>query len=169
LCHNWAVNKRNASKILLIVAGVLLGLQLPWFFVIQAIVDKTQTKTTATVIRIDRKLANCTGDSPGSPDPTCDHSDIRFPVYEYFDSTGKRYEKSDEYLGEYKENNPLWKVFGKEVGEKVTAYYDKGKPEGAVFMAGPGAYTAWLIPLYLTFPVLIASGLLFFLSREEIK
>ncbi|HET7640451.1 MAG TPA: hypothetical protein VFK47_17125, partial [Ktedonobacteraceae bacterium] len=80
----------KAQKIILIIGTGLLVIQLPWFFVIQSIVNKTQIKTTATVIRIESKDAGCTGDGPGRPDPTCDHSPREYPVYEYYDKTGKR-------------------------------------------------------------------------------
>lgn len=163
------MKKRKAAKILLIIAGILIAIQLPWFLVIQTIVNKTQIKTKATVIRIDKKETVCTGDRAGRLDRTCDHSDIVFPVYEFFGPDGTRYEKSDEYLGEYKENNPLWKIFGREIGETATVYYEASKPETAVFMTGLPAYTAWLIPLYLSFPVLISSGVLFLISRFQIK
>ncbi len=146
----------KAQKILLTVSTVILFVQLPWFFVVQAIVNRTQTKTSATVIRIESKDAGCTGDRIGRPDPTCDHSLRQYPVYEYYDVTGKRYEQDDRFFGEYKQNNPIRSLFWKNVGDKVTAYYTKDKPQEVLFMTGPLAYTAWLIPLYLAIPTFIA-------------
>jgi hypothetical protein len=146
----------KARKILLVIGVGLLLVQIPWFLVIQAIVNKTQVKTVATVIRIESKDAGCTGDRPDRPDSTCDHSPREYPVYEYTDASGKRYEQDDRFFGEYKQNNPIRGLFWKDVGDKVTAYYTKDKPQKVLFMAGPLAYTAWLIPLYVSIPILIA-------------
>lgn len=155
----------TSRKILLIIGIGLLIIQLPWYFVIQSIVSKTQTKTTATVIRIESIDAGCTGDRPSKPDPTCDHSPREYPVYEYFATSGKRYEQDDRFFGEYKQNNPLRVLFWKDIGDKVTANYTKDKPQDVLFMAGPLAYTAWLIPLYFAVPVLIAFGVLIVIQR----
>src|SRR4051812_12656731 len=119
------MNSQKAQKILQIVGMVLLVIQLPWYFVIQAFVNKTQNKTTATVIRIERQPSVCSGDRYGRLDPSCDHSDRLYPVYEYFDIHGKRYEQGDRFFGEYKKGNPLGKLFLKKVGDKVPVYYTK--------------------------------------------
>jgi hypothetical protein len=137
----------KTHKVLTLIIGLLV-LQVPWYVVIQLYANKTQVKTTATVIRLDKAAADCTGDRRGRPDPTCDHSDRVFPVYEYFDQSGHRYEQDDQYFGEYKENNPLG-FLRKDVGDKVPAYYTKDKPQEVLFMASPYAYTAWLVPLYI--------------------
>ena len=150
----------KTQKILLIIGAGLLLLQLPWFFIVQSLVEKTQTRTVATVIRIEGTDAGCTGDQQGRSDPTCDHSQRQYPVYEYFDKSGKRYEQDDRFFGEYKQNNPLRRLFWKDVGDSVTAYYTNNKPQEVLFMAGPLAYTAWFIPLYLAAAPLIAAGVL---------
>ncbi len=155
----------KAQKILLVIVVGLLIIQLPWFLVIQSVINNTQAKTTATVIRIESKDAGCTGDRPGRSDPTCDHSPREYPVYEYYDSSGKKYEQDDRFFGEYKQNNPIRGLFWKEVGDKVTAYYTKDKPLEVIFMAGPPAYTVWLIPLYVAIPVLIAATALVIIQK----
>jgi len=157
----------KAQKILLIIGVGLLLIQLPWFLVVQAIVNKTQTKTTATVTRIESEDAGCNGDRPGRPDPTCDHSPREYAVYEYHDNTGKKYEQDDRFFGEYKRNNPLRGLFWKDVGDKVTAYYTKDKPQEVLFMAGPLAYTAWLIPLYIAIPTFIALGVISIIQKSK--
>jgi hypothetical protein len=155
----------KARKILLIIGIVLIIVQLPWYVAVQTYAGKTQARTTATVIRLDRKEPGCTGDTYIRPDRTCDHSDRLYPVYEYFDLTGKRYEQDDRFFGEYKEDNPLGKFLQKHVGDTVTAYYTRGKPQEVIFMAGPVAYTAWLLPLYLALPVFIAFAVCYVISR----
>lgn len=155
----------KTQKILLIIGVGLLLIQLPWFFAIQSIVNTSQVKTVGTVIRIESKDAECTGDRPGRPDPTCDHSPREHPVYEYYDSSGKRYEQDDRFFGEYKRNNPLRGLFWKDVGDKVTAYYPKDKPQEVLFMAGPLAYTAWLIPFYIAIPVFAAFGAILVINK----
>jgi len=147
------MNVRKTKKVLSVAVLLLLLVQLPWYLVVQQIVNKTQTKTTATVIRIESKKTICTGDRSNRLDPTCDRSPREYPIYEYFDESGNRLEQNDEFFGEYKQNNPLRVLFWREVGDTVPAYYTKDKPEEVVFMAGPLAYTAWLIPLYLALPV----------------
>jgi len=132
-------------------------------------VNKTQTKTTATVIRIASRDARCTGDRPDRADPTCDHSPREYPVYEYYDSSGKRYEQDDRFLGEYKQNNPLRSLFWKGVGDKTTAYYTKDKPHKVTFMAGPLAYAAWLVPLYVALHTLLIAGALVILQKLRPK
>ena len=124
---------------------ILLLIQVPWYIAIQIIVNKTQSKTTATVINVERKTSSC----PYTRNNICDGSDKLIPVYEYFDTQGIRHEVDDRYFGEFKQNNPLRIIFGKEKGDKVPAYYTKGKPEEILFMTGPFAYTAWLVPIYL--------------------
>lgn len=155
----------KSQKILLIISIGLLLIQLPWFFVIQSIVNKSQVKTIATVIRIESNDAGCTGDRPSRPDPTCDHSPREYPVYEYYDNSGKRYEQDDRFFGEYKRNNPMRELFWKDVGDKVNAYYTKDKPQEVLFMAGPLAYTAWLIPFYIAIPVFTAFGVVFVINK----
>lgn len=157
----------KAQRILLIIGIVLLVIQLPWFFIVQSIVDKTQTKTVATVIRIESMGAGCTG-SPSYKrqiDLTCDHSQREYPVYQYYDTSGARHEQDDRFFGEYKRNNPLRGLFWKDVGDTATAYYTKDKPKEVIFMAGPFAYTAWLVPLYVATPMLIASGALVVIQK----
>jgi hypothetical protein len=155
----------KAQKIILVIGIGLLIIQVPWFLVVQSIINKSQVKTIATVIRIESKDAGCTGDRLGRPDPTCDHSPREYPVYDYYDNTGKRYEQDDKYFGEYKRNNPLRGLFWKDVGDKVTAYYTKDKPQEVLFMAGPLAYTAWLIPLYVAILTFITLGILTTIQR----
>jgi hypothetical protein len=155
----------KAPKILAIVGVGLLLLQLPWFFIAQSLVVKSQTKTVATVIRIENMESWCTGDRPGRSDPTCDHSLRQYPVYEYFDLAGQRYEQDDRFFGEYKQNNPLRKLFWRDVGDKVTAYYTPDKPQEVLFMAGPLAYTAWLIPSYLAMCVFLVAILLLIIKK----
>lgn len=159
------MKSQKAQKILLVIGVVLLVIQLPWYIVVQAYANKTQYKTIATVIRIDSQATRCTGDRLGRPDSTCDHSDRLYPVYEYFDQQGKRHEQDDRFFGEYKENNPLGKLFLKKVGDKVPAYYTKDRPQEVVFMASPYAYTAWYTPLYIAIPVFIAFGIVFVINR----
>lgn len=130
------------NKRILLVLGALIVIQSVWFLVVQRIVDSTQLRTTATVIRIDERGSSCSGRGP------CDGSNILIPVYEFYDTSGKRHEKSDRYFGEYKKANPLRILFGKKVGDTATTYYEKDKPEEALFMANPLAYAAWLLPLY---------------------
>jgi hypothetical protein len=166
-CYYDSVTLKKAQKILLITGLVLLVNQPPWYFGVQAFVNKTQTRTTATVIRIESEDARCTGDRPGRPDPTCDRSPREYPVYEYYDKTGKRYEQDDRYFGEYKQNNPIRGLFWKEVDETVTAYYTTGKPEEVLFMASPLAYTAWLIPLYLAIPTIITGSIIATINRYK--
>lgn len=153
------------QKILFIAGTALIIAQMPWYIAVQAYVNKTQVKTSATVIRIDRKDAGCTGDRAGRPDQTCDHSDRLYPVYEYFDQHGVRHEQDDKFLGEYKENNPLGQLFLKRVGDEVPAYYTKDKPEEVVFMASPYAYTAWLLPLYLAITTVVVWGIVFVINK----
>lgn len=116
------------------------------------------TKTTATVIRIGGIDASCTGDRSGRRDFTCDHSQRLYPVYEYFDSHGQRYVQDDRYFGEYKQGNPLGKLFLKQVGDKVTAYYTHDKPQEVLFMASLYAYAAWLIPVYFAATLFLVLG-----------
>lgn len=142
-------------KVLLAAGITLFAIQLPWFVVVQTLVNRSQIKTTATVIRIERNDAGCTGDKFRRIDPTCDHSYRLFPVYEYYDNSGKRYEQDDRFLGEYKENNPLRSIFGKNVGDKTTAYYSKDKSQEVLFMSGPFSYAAWLIPIFIALPALV--------------
>ena len=155
----------KGHKLILVIGAGLLVLQVPWFFVMQAIVGKTQTKTVATVIRIESREAGCTGDQAGRVDPTCDHSARQFPVYGYYDAAGRRHEQDDKSFGEYKTNNPLRKLFWKDVGAKVPVYYTTDKPQEALFMAGPLAYTPWLVPLYLAVPML-AVWLIFYIVNK---
>lgn len=155
----------KTRKVLLIIGLGLLLLQLPWFFVVQTMVNRTELKTTATVIRIESTDAHCTGDRQGRSDPTCDHSLQQYPVYEYYDATGKRHEQDDRFFGAYKQNNPLRRLFWKEVGDTATAYYTQEKPQEVLFMASPLAYTAWLIPLYIAGPVFIALAMLVIVQK----
>ena len=149
---------RKERKLLLIILGILLLIQLPWYFVVQAIVDKTQVKTVATVIAIGHEAANCTGDAYAQDghDPTCDHSDRLYPIFSYVDQSGKKHVQSDQFFGEYKQDNPVGKLFGKKVGEKVTAYYSKNQPDKPLFMDSLLAYTAWLIPIFIAILVFVA-------------
>ncbi len=156
---------RKTRKILLIIGGGLLILQIPWYPVAQIIADRTLTKTTATVIRIDHTSANCTGDAVYGYDHTCDHSDRLYPVYAYYDQQGNRYVQDDRFFGEFKQNNPLRKILGKKVGDTVTAYYTKGKPAEVVFMASLTAYSAWLIPLFIAVPILVVDLVLYLIIR----
>ena len=159
---------RKAHKILLIIAAGFLLLELPWFFVAQLIANRTMTKTEATVIKIVTLDSGCP-DAPGRrQNYLCDHSDRQYPVYEYFDKSGKRYEQDDRFFGEYKERNPLRILFWKDIGDKVTAYYTNDKPQEVLFMAGPAAYTAWIIPLYLAIPVFIVA-VVFYIKNKLSK
>jgi hypothetical protein len=158
---------QKSQKILLVTGLVLLAVQLPWYFVVQAFVNKTQVQTTATVIRIESAGAGCSGDRVGRPDPTCDHSQKEYPVYEYFDKAGNKYEQDDKFFGEYKKNNPLRGLFWKDVGERVKAYYTEDKPKEVLFMAGPLAYAAWLLPLYIAAPTLITAGIITLILRNK--
>lgn len=158
---------KRTQKILLIIGVALLAIQLPWYYAVQAYTNKTQTKTTATVIRIVSEDSGCTGDRPGRLDPTCDHSPREYPVYEYYDDSGQRYEQDDRFFGEYKQNNPIRGLFWKEIGDSVTAYYTTDKPEEVIFMAGPLAYTAWIIPLYLAIPTFIAGGVITIVNKYK--
>ena len=161
------MNLNKFRNLLVISIIVLFGIQLPWYFVVQYIVNKTQTKTIATVIRIEIKDAGCSGDLRSKYSVTCDHSKRRYPVYEYFDSTGKKYEQDDRFFGQYKQNNPLKKLLLKKVGDKVPAYYTKNKPQEVLFMASPFAYTAWLIPLYVSFAALVLTGIITFIIKYK--
>jgi len=152
----------KVRKFLLLAGVCLLLIQLPWFFVVQAIVNRTQTKVTATVVRIENMENGCTGRYRRS---FCDRSPRQYPVYEYFDESGQRYEQDDRFFGEYKQNNPLRKVFWKEVGETVPAYYTNNKPGEALFMGGPFSYAAWLIPLYVAVIVFIAFAALVLVNK----
>jgi hypothetical protein len=163
------MNPHKIQKVLCIIGIALLVIEIPWFIVTQIIADKTQTRTTATVIRVDHTAANCTGDSGARPDPTCDHSDILYPVFEYYDKQGMRHVQSDQYLDGFKQNNPLGKIFGHQVGDTVTAYYTNGKPDQIVFMDGLLAYSAWLIPLFLAIPALAIGFLQYLVNRFSKK
>ncbi len=153
--------KRSKKNKALVVLSILFVVQAVWFGVVEYFVNKSQTKTTATVIRIENvgNTCNFIGRS------LCDSSDLLYPVYEYYDLNGKRYVKDDRYLGEFKKNNPLRLIFGKQVGDKVTAYYTSDKPEEISFMGGIFSYVAWFIPLYITVIVLIGWCILYLLSR----
>jgi len=150
--YNQAVTKRSLPRKLLIIAVVLLLLQIPWYAAIQLIVDKTLVKTMATVISEGHYSSGCT-------ESLCDHSAVIAPIYAYKAENGKTYTQSDQYLGGYKQNNPLIHLFGRKVGDKVTAYYSKDNPNGATFMTGPLAYTAFLIPLYFAIIVALVAGI----------
>ncbi len=150
----------KSLKILLALVICLLLLQLPWFFIAQAIVNKTQTKTTATLIRYDSRPSNC------RPRSTfCDPSVILYPVFEYYDTQGNRLEGDGKYLSEFKKANPLRFIFAEDVGDKVTAYYTPDKPSEVLFMTGIFAYPFWLIPLFLALPLLAVSGVLYMVYR----
>ena len=153
----------KAEKILKIICLTLLVVQIPWYVTVQIIVNRTQSKTTATVISVQRKSSGC----PFTRNNICDGSDKLIPVYEYYDSKGTRHEVDDRFFGEFKQNNPLRIIFGKEKGDKVTAYYTKTKPDEVLFMTGPFAYTAWLIPLYLTIVLSIPLTILYFINRTR--
>jgi hypothetical protein len=159
------MTSRKAQKVLLIIGTALLVIEIPWYIVIQVIVDHTQTRTTAVVIQMSRTDTICTGDTPLQNDPTCDHSYLVYPVFAYHDQQGKRYVKSDQYLDGFKQNNPLGKLFGHHVGDKVTAYYTNGKPDQVVFMDGLLARTAWIIPLFLAIPALLIGFILYLVNR----
>lgn len=150
----------KARKILLILGLVLLLVQLPWFFVVQHMVNTSEVKTTATVIRIESSGSNCTETTN-----LCDHSPREYPVYAFYDTAGHRQQQDDRYFGEYKQHNPLRALFWKNVGDKVTAYYPKDRPDQVLFMAGPLAYSAWLIPLYIAIPVFFAAGVLYVIQK----
>lgn len=139
---------QKTEKVLRIIVLGLLVLQLPWYFLAGWYVSKEMTKTTATVVGYLSGNANCTGDRPGRPDWTCDHSARMRPVYEYHDEAGNRLELDSGHLGEFKANNPLRRFFHKPVGGQVTVYYNKGEPYAATFMDSPFAYAGWLLPLY---------------------
>ena len=94
---------RKIQKILLIAGVALVVVQVPWYFAVQAYVNKTQNRTTATVVKIVSMDAGCTGDWIGRPDPTCDHSPREYPVYEYYDDRGQKHQQDDRFLGEYKQ------------------------------------------------------------------
>jgi hypothetical protein len=88
-------------------------------------------------------------------------------VYRYTDQQGQRHEHDDRYLDAFKQNNPLGKLFLKQVGDTVPAYYTKDKPDDVTFMASAAAYTAFLIPLYLAVPVLAAYGIALVIPRLD--
>jgi|GEM_PF-2471636 len=155
----------KVRKIILIIGCALLVIQLPWFFVVQAMVTKSRVKTTATVIGIVSEDAGCTGDTAARADSTCDHSARQYPVYAYTDASGHRHEQDDRFFGEYKQNNPLRGLFWKDVGDTVTAYYSKDKPQQVLFMAGPLAYTAWLIPLYSALTLFGGMGIIYAIQK----
>lgn len=140
---------KKVQKIAFIAWVALCILQVPWFIGAQILVSKTQIKTTATVVWISNVGSGCTGRN------LCDRSSRLYPVYEYFDQQGSRHEQDDRYFGEFKQNNPLRGILGKEVGDKVTAYYTPDKPEEVLFMASLLAYTAWIVPSYLATAALI--------------
>lgn len=153
----------TVSKIqrkLLLAGIILLVIQIPWFFGAQILASKQMTKTTATVIRIEGIHTHCTGDRSSRRDFTCDHSQRLYPVYEYFDAQGHSYVQDDRYFGEYKQGNPLGRLFLKHVGDKVTAYYTHDKPQEVLFMASPYAYAAWLIPAYLATTLFVVLGII---------
>jgi hypothetical protein len=70
------------------------------------------------------------------------------------------------FFGEYKQNNPLRGLFWKDVGDTVTAYYMNNDPEAVLFMAGPLAYSAWLVTLYVAIPLAIAAGVLYKVQKQ---
>lgn len=159
------MKKPKTPKILIIISLLLVVVQIPFY--LYGIKD--QVKTTATVIRIDRSGAGCTGDRPGRPDPTCDHSDRLVPVYEYFDSDGNRYEQDDRFFGEYKENNPLRRVFGVEVGDEVPAFYTESNPEQVLFMS---SIASWMTSVFLpaTAGILLGFvGIVWLLITDKMK
>jgi hypothetical protein len=139
---------RRIQKITFMAWVGLFILQVPWFIGAQMLVGKTQVKTTATVVRISSA-------GPGCTSRVCDHSSRLYPVYEYFDRQGTRHEQDDRYFGEFKQANPLRGIFGKEVGDKVTAYYTPDRPEEVLFMTGPLAYSAWILPSYFASAALL--------------
>jgi len=118
---------------------------------------KDQVRTTATVIRIDRSDAGCTGDRPYRQDPTCDHSDRLVPVYEYYDLQGNRYEQDDRFFGEYKENNPLIGLLGVELGDEVPAFYTEDNPEQILFMS---SIVSWMSSVFLPITAGILLGII---------
>lgn len=159
ICYDKEMQRtRKVQKILLVTGFVLLAVQIPWFFAAQLLASKSQVKTTATVVRIESNGNDCTANSRRS---LCDRSDKQYPVYEFFDEHGTRYEQDDRFFGEYKENNVLGKLFLKQVGDTTTAYYSPGKPQEVLFMASLFAYSAWIIPSYFAALVFLALGLLF--------
>jgi hypothetical protein len=145
------VTAKKVQKIAFVTWVALGVLQVPWFIGAQILASKTQVKTTATVVRIASTGPNCISRA-------CDRSSRLYPVYEYFDEQGVRHEQDDRYFGEFKQNNPLRGILGKEVGDVVTAYYAPGKPEEVLFMASPLAYTAWIIPSYFALGALLIWG-----------
>lgn len=156
------MKKLNPKKIVIGIGLGLLVVQVFWFIGVQAYANRTLIKTTATVVRVERQYSGC-----AVSQKFCDRSDRLFPIYEYFDQSGKRYLQDDRFFGEYKQNNPLRKIFGKEVGDTVTAYYTNDNPKDVIFMASLTAYTAWLIPLYLSLPFLMVGLVLFLLDKKK--
>lgn len=136
------MNKPITPKILIIISIILVAVQVPFYLYGM----KDQVKTTATVIRINRSGAGCTGDRPYREDPTCDHSDRLVPVYEYYDIKGDKYEQDDRFFGEYKENNPLRGLLGVEVGDEVPAFYTEDNPEQVLFMS---SIVSWMSSVFL--------------------
>jgi hypothetical protein len=156
------VSKNRLTRTLFLVAGILLVIQIPWFFGATAIADKQMVKTTATVIRVDSVYV-------GRGSARSVSGKTLIPVYEYYDRAGNRYEIDDRYFGSFKENNPLRGLFLKQVGDKATTYYPPEAPDQPLFMASLLAYSAWIIPLYLTIPVVAIGGVSYiFRHRKDI-
>lgn len=119
------------TKRIVIALLVFILVQTIWFAVAQHQITKTNSKATGTVISIEyrSKYGN-------------------YPVYEFYDRSGKRHEIDDLFFGSYKSSNPLQSILLKKVGQTATIYYPPNDPEAGLVMASLLAYTAWLIPTY---------------------
>lgn len=75
--------------------------------------------------------------------------DGTYPVYEYFDTSGKRHVAEDRYSGAMGRDNPLYFIFGSELGDEVALYYDENSPENFNAIAGVWTYAVIFLPLFV--------------------
>lgn len=148
-------------KVMLIILGVAIILEFPWYHYVIHRENQGAFKTTATVIRIDRERSYC------PPRSFCSRADELYPVYQYYDQQGNVHIVDNRYLESYKEDNPLRLIDGKKVGDKVTAFYGKDDPKRVDFISGAPMYFALLLPISLAISGLVAYEVTRFVVRRS--
>lgn len=132
------------KKKILIGLAVLMVLQISWLIFCNNYYSTGYVKTTATVVDLGYYRQGA------------------YPVYEYFDASGKQYIVSDKYSGAMNKANILYPIFGSEIGDRVTLYYDKDNPSEFDALAGVWTFAVLFLPVFaVMLPVLFTAVILF--------
>lgn len=115
---------------IIIGLAVVLVIQAAWLVFWGQYISERYTKTSAAVIEV--RFA-------GKAE--------QYPIYEFYDNQGRRHVDDDRFNDKIKKTNPLYPIFGRDVGDKVNVYYTKDNPAEMMVLANAGSLITLLAPL----------------------